>query len=99
MPEVPTTQLTVIRTEGSGEGLWGLRLVKTVGTRTKASPPPPGRADILFTHILFLIFSDKEPGIGRLEKGQLNNNDGNKNVKIKKGYVSKTTTLHVQATF
>ena len=69
LPEVPTTQLTVIRTEGSGEELWGWRLVKSWHS--------------FHSHIIF-IFSDKEPGTGGLEKGQLNNNNGNKNVKIKK---------------
>ena len=36
-----------------------------------------------YSYIIF-IFSEKEPRIGGLEKGQLSNNNGNKNVKIKK---------------
>ena len=38
---------------------------------------------IIYLNIIF-IFSEKEPRIGGLEKGQLSNNNGNKNVKIKK---------------
>ena len=33
LPEVPTTQLIVLRSEGSGEELWGSRLVKPVPHR------------------------------------------------------------------
>ena len=38
---------------------------------------------IIYLNIIF-IFSEKEPRIGGLEKGQLSNNNGNKNVKIEK---------------
>ena len=36
-----------------------------------------------YSDIIF-IFSEKEPRVGGLEKGQLSNNNSNKNVKIKK---------------
>ena len=44
---------------------------------------PNHSPNIIYSYIIF-IFSEKEPRIGGLEKGQLSNNNGNKNVKIKK---------------